>query len=222
MAGPTTAALSSRSSASSPLPLPSNPRSHPLAPVNGGASVKGTLLIARLKFVLAQGDADARRVLERLSPEDQATLHAVLLPIGWYPADLLLRLGHAAARALSLGNTRALLIEMGRFTASLNLGPRGPHRPFVREGDPHFLLANTPRLYGAQHGSGHRIYERRGPSTAVLRHFDTGEADPDDCLTTVGWLERAVATCGGREVIVVERQCRGLGAPCCEFLVEWK
>jgi uncharacterized protein (TIGR02265 family) len=184
--------------------------------------VKGTLLIARMKFVRSRGETDAERVLKRLSSEDQALLRAMLLPSSWYPAGVLMRLEMTAAAILSKGDRLVLMREMGRFSAETNLAPVGVLRPFVREGDPGFLLENVPRIYSSQHTSGHRTHERTGPTTAVIRHFDTEQADGDDCLTTVGWLERAVEICGGRAVAAEETQCRGRGAPHCEFRVSWR
>jgi uncharacterized protein (TIGR02265 family) len=184
--------------------------------------VKGSLLIARMKFLRSRGDAETERVLKRLSTDDQAVLRNMLLPSGWYAVGTLMRLEMTAAAILAKGDRRALLREMGRFTAETNLGPAGIHRPFVRENDPGFLLDNLPRIYGSQHSTGNRICERTGPNGAIVRHFDTEQADGDDCLTTAGWLERAVAICGGKGVMVDEVQCRGRGAPHCEFRVTWK
>lgn len=184
--------------------------------------VKGTLLIARMKFLRARGAAEAERVLKRLSSDDQGVLGAMLLPSSWYPAGLLLRLEMTAAAILSRGDRRALLREMGRFSADTNLAPEGVHRPFVREGEPGFLLENLPKLYGSQHSSGSRTCERTGPTSATVRHFDVGEAEPDDCLTTSGWLQRAIEISGGKNVTVEEYQCRGRGAPHCEFRITWQ
>lgn len=206
--------------ASSPSPAPATSPALELVRLTG--KVKGTLLIARLKFVMSRGDADAGRVLRRLTAEDRETLGGTLLPSSWYPAGLMQRLETTAAALLTRGDRRELFLEMGRFTAATNLGPKGFQRPFVRPTDPHFLLENVPRIYASQHSGGHRLYEKTGPSSAIIRHFDKEGADPDDCLTTVGWLERAVATCGGTAVTVTERQCRGRGAPCCEHWIDWK
>lgn len=184
--------------------------------------VKGTLLLARMKFVRSRGDAEAERVLKRMSSEDQAILRATVLPSAWYPAGVLLRLEMTAAAILQRGDRRSLFLEMGRFSAATNLSPAGVLRPFVREADPHFLLSNVPRIYGAQHSTGHRSYDRAGESSAVVRHFDTEQADADDCLTTAGWLQRAVELSGGSGVTVDEPQCRARGAPHCEFRVVWR
>jgi uncharacterized protein (TIGR02265 family) len=212
--------MASLHAAPSLTPSPSKLSERDLARMTG--KVKGTLLIARMKYVRSRGDVDAERVLKRLSAEDQVLLRGMLLPSSWYPAGALLRLEMTAAAILSKGDRRQLFMEMGRFTASTNLAPAGMHRPFVREGDPHFLLENVPRLYSSQHSTGHRTHERTGPTSAAIRHFDTEQPDSDDCLTVAGWLERAVEISGGRVPMVEERRCRGRGAPHCEFLISWK
>jgi uncharacterized protein (TIGR02265 family) len=182
--------------------------------------VKGTLLIARMKFLRAQGKAPADAVLRDLSEADQAVLQGILLPSTWYPADLLTRLERAIAATLARGDRARALSDMGRFSAQANLGPGGVQRPYVREGDPHHLLERVPRMYVSQHTTGRRSYERSGERSAIIRSFDE-DAVPDDCLIVVGWLQRAIELSGGVEVRVVETQCRMKGAPHCEYRSEW-
>ena len=192
------------------------------APSRTPERVKGTLLLARMKFVKARGAEAVEGVLRRLSPEDQTALRASLLPSTWYPANLMVRLEHAAASALAGGDRRALFAEMGRFSAGANLRLGGMQRPYLREGDPQFLLSNVPRMYTSQHSTGHREYRRLGDRTALILSLDEEPFSADDCSTTAGWLEQAVALSGGREVRVEETQCRAGGAPHCEFRAEWE
>lgn len=184
--------------------------------------VKGTLVIARMKYLRAQGAASADRVLRHLSEEDQRLLTGMLLPSGWYPAGVLLRLDTTIAALLARGDRYRLFRDLGRFSADTNLGPSGVQRPYLREGDPQFLLRHVPRMYTAQHSDGRREYQQTGDRSAVLRTLEAQETSIDDCLTTVGWLERAVELSGGRAVRVVERQCRARGGASCEYQCEWQ
>ncbi len=201
-----------------------------MQPVGTGATkhsavhgnVKGTLVIARMKYLRAQGQDASERVLRRLSQADQQVLRGMLLPSSWYAADLLMRFEMTIAAVLAQGDRRALFIDMGQFSADTNLGTNGTQRPYLREGDPHFLLRNVPRMYAAQHSAGTRTYEQSGAHGAVIRTLDDGgEADADDCLTAVGWLRRAIELSGGRSVSVDETRCRAKGASCCEFVCAW-
>ncbi len=202
-----------------------------MQPVGSGATpkhsavhgnVKGTLVIARMKYLRAQGQDASERVLRRLSQADQQVLRGMLLPSSWYAADLLMRFEMTIAAVLAQGDRRALFIDMGQFSADTNLGTNGTQRPYLREGDPHFLLRNVPRMYAAQHSAGTRTYEQTGAHAAVIRTLDDGgEADADDCLTAVGWLRRAIELSGGRSVSVDETRCRAKGASSCEFVCAW-
>lgn len=186
-------------------------------------NVKGTLVIARMSYLRAQGQEAAERVLRRMSQADQVFLRGVLLPSTWYPADMLLRLELTIAAVLSRGDRSALFVDMGQFSADTHLGPGGIHRPYLKEGDPHFLLRNVPRMYASQHSGGTRTYEETGPRSATIRTLDASEDDreAEDCLTAVGWLRRAIELSGGRTVAVDETRCRGKGATCCEFVCRW-
>lgn len=189
------------------------------SPVSG--TVKGTLVIARMKYLRAQGLDATERVLRRLSQADQAALRGILLPSTWYPSDLLLRLEMTIAAVLANGDRRTLFLDMGQFSAEANLGPNGVQRPYLREGDPQFLLRNVPRMYATQHSEGTRTYEQAGPHRAIIRTLDGEEPDAEDCLTAVGWLQRAVELSGGRAVTVEETQCRARGGSCCEYVCNW-
>ena len=201
-----------------PVPSSSTP-SRPLgAPIR---AVKGSLLVSRMRYLRTRGDEETERVLRRLSAEDQQVLRGMLLPSSWYPADLVARLETTVVALLARGDRRELFLDMGRFTADANLGPKGVQRPYLREGEPHFLLRNVPRMYSGQHSDGVRTFEQTSPTGAIIRTIDKGETTPDDCLTAVGWLKRAIELSGGRIVTVDEARCRTRGDDCCEYVCRW-
>jgi uncharacterized protein (TIGR02265 family) len=186
-----------------------------------GGKVKGTLLIARMKYLRAQGEEACERVLRRLAQVDQAVLRGMLLPSTWYAGDLMQRFELTIAAVLARGDRRALFLDMGQFSADTNLSANGVQRAYVRQDDPHFLLRNVPRMYSAQHSDGTRTYEQTGLRSAVIRTLDGDLPAQEDCLTAVGWLRRAIELSGGRAVQVDEAQCRATGASCCEYRCSW-
>jgi hypothetical protein len=193
--------------------VPSSSRSH--------GNVKGTLLISRMSYLRSRGPEDLERVLRRLSSQDQQVVRGMLLPSSWYSGDLLLRLESTAAAILARGDRRQLFLDMGRFTADANLGPKGVQRPYLKEGDPLTLIRNVPRMYSAQHTIGVRTSEQTGPKSAFVRTITGDEPSADDCLTTVGWLKRALELSGARIVTVEEIRCRARGAQECEYACSW-
>ena len=185
------------------------------------ANIKGTLLIARMKYLRARGAEESERVLRRLSAADQQMLRGMLLPSSWYSAGLLLRLEMTTAAILSRGDRKQLFLDMGRFTADTNLGPSGVQRPYLKEGDPHYLLRNVPRMYSAQHSGGVRTYDEIGPKEATIHTVAGEEANAEDCLTAIGWLKRAIELSGGKIVTVDEPSCRATGAGACVYVCRW-
>jgi uncharacterized protein (TIGR02265 family) len=182
--------------------------------------IRGTVLRARLQYVReAGGEEKLREVLARLPEADRTELTGMVLPVAWYPLALNLRLDAAIAAVLSPGDPRKVFLEMGRASADSNL--MGNQRPYVREGDPHFLLSAASRIYATYYAVGHRTYEKLGDRAVVLRTFDAETISANDCLTVVGWHKRAIELCGGKDVKVVETQCRAQGAPHCEYRCEW-
>ncbi len=201
------------------------PKAAPLAQIAPGTpppgKLKGTLLIARMKYLRARGPDEAERVLRRLTAADQQVVRGMLLPSSWYSADLVLRFELTIVALLARGDRNELFLDMGRFTADTNLGPNGVQRPYLEPHDPHYVLRNVPRMYAAQHSEGVRTYEQMGPKGAVIRTIDADPTTAEDCLTAVGWLRRAIELSGGRIVTVEEAHCRCRGDACCEYVCRW-
>jgi hypothetical protein len=175
--------------------------------------IKGNVLASRLGFVRARGGEPAvDAVLARLPPADRDVLRGWILPISWYPIDLNLRLDDAIAAVLSPQDRARIFIEMGRASADASL--LGAQRPY-------FLLRTAPQIYTSYYRVGRRTYERTGECSAVLRTFDAESVTATDCLTVVGWHQRAIELSGGTDVRVVERRCRARGDPNCEYACEW-
>ncbi len=194
---------------------------HTMASDASSARIKGSVLITRLNLVRKHGGPERlAKVLGRLAPPDRKVLEGIILPISWYPLELNLRLDAAIADVLSPADRTKAFIEMGRASAEENLA--GPHHVFLRQGDPHFLLSHAPEIYRLYYAVGSRTYEKAGERGAVLRTVDAQSVTEEDCLTIVGWHQRAIELSGGRDVRVSHPTCRARGGPHCEYLCTWK
>lgn len=185
-----------------------------------GSRIKGGVLISRLNLLRQQGgQLRVDLVLGRLPPSDQALLRRSLLPVAWYPLELNLRLDSAIAEVLSPDDERRAFIEMGRASAEESL--RGPQNSFLQAGNPHFLLSQAARIYRFYYAVGSRTYDKTGPRSAVLRTFSAENVTEADCLTIIGWHERAIELSGGLTPRITHPLCRAQGAPHCEYLCCW-
>jgi uncharacterized protein (TIGR02265 family) len=184
------------------------------------AVVGGNIILARRSFVVDRGGEPLwERVLARVG-EDARELRRTLLVTQSYPLELNLRVDQAIAAELYPGEPDRAFLEMGRASADMNL--RGTQRAFVREGDPHHLLSFAESIYAYYYGEGRRTYEKTGPTAAVLVTYDAPLATPGDCLTIVGWHERAIELSGGRNVKVSQTKCRSRGDRVCQYDCSWE
>lgn len=177
------------------------------------------MLVSRLAFVRGQrGTVGVTAVLGRLREDDQQVFANAILPFGWYSFDLYCRLDAAIAEVMDQG--KGIFRVLGAVSARDNLS--GDHKRFVQGRDPHTLLRNTTSLYKLYYDTGERTYERTGEKTAILRTTGGRAFSAADCLTVVGWHEKAIEMCGGQSPRVTEVSCRARGASICEYLCEWE
>lgn len=180
-------------------------------------NVKGGALLSRLHFVRDQrGEAAVERVLARLPESDRAICSHILTNM-WYPFELNQRLDEAIAAELGLGEK--VFIMIGVKSADHNLS--NAHKAFVLGRDPHGLLKRAAQIYQMYYDTGHRTYEEAGEKKAILRTHESRTFSKHDCLTVVGWHQKAIEMCGGTSVRVQETRCRAAGADVCEYVCEW-
>lgn len=183
--------------------------------------VRGGTLLGRLRVLERRGgNVLVQQVLSRLVPEERDALSGMLLPVGWYSAQLALNLDRAIVEVLSPADRRAAYFSLGRESAEENL--HGAHRAFVKLGDPHFLLGKAPQIYRFYYAVGRRTYDRLSDGQGVIKTYDAESVTEEDCLTIAGWHARAIEICGGEGAKVEETKCRVHGDPHCEYLCSWK
>ena len=182
-------------------------------------NVKGSVLRSRLDFVANKfGAPTLERVLAALPAEDRRILERGLLPAQWYPFGLGERLENAILGALGEGG-RQTFLEMGRRSAEYNLA--GVHKVFVHAGEPHQLLSRAPAIYQLYYDTGRRTYEKTGEKTCRLVTYESETFSEADCLTVIGWHQRAVELCAGLDAMVDHPSCRARGDDACEYLISW-
>jgi len=180
--------------------------------------IKGAVLKSRMAFIQEQfGDAAVQRVLAGLPEEDRAALSSILT-VRWYEFDLGKRLDDAIVAKCGHGDP-AFFKRLGASSADRNLTVL--HKSFLSPGDPHAFLGKASAIYRLYYDTGRREYERTGPAEGVLTTFEAETFSAPDCLTVIGWYERALAMCGASDVRIVEEECRAAGGAVCRYRVSW-
>jgi len=182
------------------------------------ANVKGSIVRSRLDLLRTKGLFDD--VMALLPEADRAVWTGLVLATSWYSFEMSQRLDDATAKVLGRGDARKAYLEMGRASAESNLA--GVHKAYVRVGNPHHLLSCAPQIYKQYYDKGHRTYDRVSATSGVLKTFDAENVTANDCLTVIGWYERAIELCGGADVRIKESLCRARGDDHCEYVCSWR
>jgi len=186
--------------------------------LNARGCIKGVVLQSRLAFVREKGGQGAvEGVLSRVPPEVRSILTDIILPVGWYPFEISETLDRAIAREFGAGDL--IYRQMGGQSAAHSLA--SAHRNLVRSRDPHGLLKQAAQIHRLYYDSGYRTYEWVAWTKAMVRIFDCKSFSRADCLTIIGWHEKALELCGAKPRII-ETQCRTRGEKCCEYAFAWE
>jgi hypothetical protein len=161
--------------------------------------VKGAVLLSRSAFVHSEFGKEAwERILATMSEENRKQLKGVVLSTSWYPFEVNEELDRTIVDVLG-GGDRKIFKKIGKWSAQANLG--GPHRAFLRPGDPAAFLDQTDRIYQFYYDTGRREYESTGPDSGVMTTYDAETFSENDCLTVIGWYEEALKMCGAKKVV---------------------
>jgi uncharacterized protein (TIGR02265 family) len=183
-----------------------------------GGNVKGGVLKAHLQWA-----GENRRGLttdeirRRVSPATAAVLGQPILPVSWYPFRAVVETDRAIAAA-GAGDAEALFLELGRYSARLNLGTS--YKVYARS-EPHAFFQLAARLHRQFQDFGRAEYERTGPTSCRLKMSEYPCFSTAFCLSGRGYYEQATALQGGREASVAETDCQCRGGSACRFEIRW-
>lgn len=182
-----------------------------------GGRLKGAILKARLQWLEEKGLGDPASLVSRVSKETAAVLQAPILPVAWYPFRALVEVDRAIA-AVAGGDERAAITELGRHSARLNLG--GSLR-FYNRSQPHEFFAGVERMHGLYMDFGREHYEPTGPTSGTISLLELRCWAKAYCWSAAGYYEQATALQGGRDPVIVERECACDGDAACLFDLRW-
>jgi len=182
--------------------------------------VKGAVIRARKAFVVDEYSENAwKTVLEALPEEDRQILEGPLPATAWHDFEFNKRLDQAIVDVLGHGDTRIFEV-IGAWSARVNLS--GPHKAFIKHGDPAQLMAATRMIYDYYYDVGKRTWEPSGPTSGVMTTYDARTFSEPDCLTVIGWYKQALKMCRAKRIQVEETHCRARGDEFCRYEISWE
>lgn len=183
------------------------------------ARTKGFILQSRLAFVRERfGDSAVEKVLALLPEGDRATLRGLILISSWYPLELAIRLDEAIGAAFGERSEQALR-DLGRRSADDNLTKF--QGSFIQGKTPGAFLALAPAVYRMYYETGGREYQPRTPTSGELITTGAEGVTAGDCLTVMGWYERALEMTGAKHPRLTHPECVARGGKVCRYAVTW-
>jgi uncharacterized protein (TIGR02265 family) len=184
------------------------------------ARIKGYVLNSRLAFVSEKfGPGALADVLSSLPEADRSVLGEVILVSSWYASELCQRLDEAIIRIIG-GRSEAAFKELGRKSADDNLIKF--QAGFLRGKTPKMFLEQTPAIYKLYYDVGSREYQSTSPTSGQLITRDGESVSYGDCLTIMGWHERALELTGAKNPLVTHPVCKARGGNVCRYEVSWE
>ncbi len=181
--------------------------------------IKGTILQSRKAFVSERFGADGlERVLASMKPDDQELLRGMVLPLSWYDAGTCIRFDEAIIKVIG-GNAQQAFRDLGRKSADDNLAKF--QAGFVRGKNPLTFLAQTPAIYRLYYEVGSREFTKTSEKSGILTTHGAENVTPGDCLTVMGWHERALEMVGAKNPAMSHPTCRATGGATCVYHVTW-
>jgi hypothetical protein len=181
--------------------------------------VKGSPVRSLQKFVEKDlTDEQRELVFSRLPPEFTARLKAPILPTETIPVHILNRFTEEAAKAKG-EPLESFAMRAGRDGA--NEAVRGIYRFFALVLTPPALLSKGGQMWSSLYNRGQLRVENQTANTARLRLVDF-PAERAGCLRITGWIEKMAELTGVKRVRIEQTKCYALGAPACEWELEWK
>lgn len=183
------------------------------------ARIKGTILLSRKSLVSERfGPEQLDSVIASLPPADQGLLRGMILPLSWYPAETCFRFDAAIIKIIG-GNAQRAFRELGRKSAEDNLARF--QAGFIRGKTPLTFLAQTPAIYRLYYEVGSREFTKSSETSGVLTTHGAESVTAADCLTVMGWHERALEMVGAKKPVLTHPTCRAEGATTCVYNVAW-
>jgi hypothetical protein len=177
------------------------------------------VLSSRRSFVLRRFGAETlAKISGSLPEEDRDILEGILLPAGWYPVDVAARFDAAIVSVMGGASERAFW-ELGRASADENLLKF--QASFVRGKTPATFLAQTPAIYRLYYEKGRREFIPSGANAGTIVTRDAESVTVADCLTVMGWHERALEMVGAKSIRIAHPTCRARGGAVCRYELSW-
>ena len=181
--------------------------------------IKGFVVLTRKALVTDRfGAASWEKILAGMNESDREALAGVILPSSWLPLPVCERLDEAIIRVIG-GKAEEAFRQIGRRSCNDNLTKY--QSSFLRGKSPQRFLAQTPSIYRLYYETGSREFVSTGEQSGQILTTGATGVTWGDCLTIMGWHERALELCGATAIKITHPVCRARGGTVCRYELSW-
>jgi len=161
--------------------------------------VKGTTIIPEIVFVKTKhGEKGWEQVLERVSPLARSHLSQKVLPITWYPHEVITSLLDTMVALYGNGDPR-FGHQVGKEGADYGLTLI--HRIILRLRSPALLASNGPEVWGMYYQPSTIEVVSNVPGAIAIEARGL-KTTPAHLYAIAGWMERVAELTGGKNATV--------------------
>ena len=183
-------------------------------------SVKGACVLGVLRFIARRfGERALPRFVASLDPRVREVLDRGIAPDDLVPSDAVAALYDQIDAVFGAGDLH-LIVDCGRAAADGALDHLGSASS-VRSMPPELLVAELPRIARDLFPGVEWQAKRVGRGYGRLELTDLGAHALSLCVSTLGFLDRSLASAGAEDPEVTLTTCRALGDDTCVLELSW-
>jgi hypothetical protein len=174
----------------------------------GPGQVKGGMLKAHVRWVTDQRSIEEVANFWEAVPETtRKSVGSFILDVSWYSFTDLMAIDRAIIDVFG-GGDDALALELGRYSAQLNL--TGTYKAY-RRAVAHEYCERSARVHSSFQDFGSLEYRKTGDTSCEMIHSGYTSYSPLFCKSALGYYQEAITLNGGLHASVKETscQCRG-------------
>lgn len=182
--------------------------------------IKGFVVLSRRQFIEQTFGADVwERVIAALPEADRRVMNGVLLASSWVPLSAVIALDEALIGVVG-GRADEAFRALGRKSAETNLPTLQAN--LLKGKTPQKFLAQVPAIYRLYYEGGTRDYQPTGERSGTITTTGAEYTTWGECLTVMGWHERALELCGAKGVRITHPVCKARGGAVCRYDLRWE
>jgi uncharacterized protein (TIGR02265 family) len=184
------------------------------------SDIRGLIIQSRLDYIENQENgAKYQEVFQKLSESVRQAIGEQVFLTNLYSFHLLKEIDAVLGEVTKMP-LESLFIEIGQQSTPLMLDRYFYN--YMQNKDPHGFLAQIARLYPHLCHFGKYTFAKTGETKAEITFDYDEDIHKPYCWFIQAILRHGIELCGGKSVVLKEKQCEAEDDECCQYQISWK